>query len=80
MVAQKQGWVVTLHVYEDGKLLGDRVLELDTVDCRAHDETITLVSALLLEHGPAPAAEPVPPPPHLPSPRQKKPQPKNSLN
>ena len=59
---QRPGWVVTLQVYEDGKYLGDRVLELDESDCRAHDETITLVSALLLEHGPAPLAEPVPPP------------------
>lgn len=51
-------WRVTLQVYEDGKHLGDRVLELDDPHCRAHDETITLVSALLLEHGHAPSPEP----------------------
>src|SRR5690606_29139698 len=62
------GWSVTLTVYEGDVRLGERVLELQGEDCRAHDETLALVIALLLEHGPAPPddskqteSEPTPP-------------------
>jgi len=51
------GWSVMLTVYEGELRLGERVLELPGEDCRAHDETLALVVALLLEHGPPPAHE-----------------------
>ncbi len=51
------GWAVTLTVYEGEVKLGQRFLELKGDDCRAHDETLALVVALLLEHGPPPPEE-----------------------
>jgi hypothetical protein len=46
------GWQVTLTVFEAEIRLGQRLLDLPGEDCRAHDETLALVIALLLEHGP----------------------------
>ena len=51
-----------LTVYENGEFLGERKLLLEGVACREHDQAITLVAALLLEHGPPTPAEPEPEP------------------
>ncbi len=47
------GTLVRFSVTERGRAVGQRVLELPSGDCREHDETLVLVFALLLEHGPS---------------------------
>ncbi len=54
------GWIATFTVYESDERIGERLLQLEGDDCRAHDETLALVVALLVEHGPPPPSDPVP--------------------
>lgn len=58
MLRGPAGWIVTLTVYESERRLGERLLQLDGDACRVHDETLALVVALLLEHGPPSPSEP----------------------
>jgi hypothetical protein len=64
MLRGPAGWIASFTVYDADQRLGERILELSGEECRAHDETLALVIALLLEHGPpppegeAPAADP----------------------
>lgn len=60
-VATSDGWRFTLKVHEDGSYLGERVLELEGHECRAHDDALQLVLQLLLEHGPPESSEAPPP-------------------
>lgn len=56
IIAQEGKWHVTFVVYERGQRVGERSLSLDGGSCRDYDETLALVAALLLEHGPPPPA------------------------
>lgn len=62
MLRGPAGWIVTFTVHDSNDRLGERLLQLSGDDCRAHDETLALVIALLLEHGPPPPPEEDPPP------------------
>jgi hypothetical protein len=66
----EKGWQIRFVVFEEGTRLGERVLELEGLACRQHDDAILLVAGLLLEHGPPeplPDLEPPPEPPPDPA-------------
>lgn len=54
MLRGPAGWIASFTVYDADRRLGERILELSEEECRTHDETLALVIALLLEHGPPP--------------------------
>lgn len=56
----KEGWTIVIEVSDQGEFTGRRILRLASGDCRDHDESIVLVAALLLEHGPPDVDEPLP--------------------
>lgn len=72
MLRGPAGWVATFTVHDSKNSSGERLLELSGDDCRAHDETLALVVALLLEHGPPAPSEEEPPPAikNVPAPAQ----------